>query len=185
MSLRDPAQHDELLNYRLKRIVSLGGAPAIRLCEGRYGVSRFEWRLVAALVEEGPMAPTALVRRTGVDAARASLGVRALVAKHLATRRIQDGDRRRAVVSVTPQGYALYAELFPQLAAINRRLVEALDDEEVAVLDRCLAKLAARALAIEAAGGGNEARANRRLGGSRRTVAFPRPHSQSGLVGGG
>jgi DNA-binding MarR family transcriptional regulator len=168
MSLREPTEHDQLLNYRLKRILALGGAPAIRLCEGRYGVTRFEWRLIAALVEDGSMSPSALVRRIGVDAARASLGVRSLVAKGLLTRRVLADDRRSAVISATPRASALYAKLFPQLAAINRRLVEALDDDEVRVLDRCLTKLAARALEIHAEGGGIDERANRRLGGARR-----------------
>ena len=42
--LQDPQRHDDLLNYRLKRLVGLGGAPAVRLCEGRFGISRTEWR---------------------------------------------------------------------------------------------------------------------------------------------
>jgi DNA-binding MarR family transcriptional regulator len=168
MSLRGPTEHDQLLNYRLKRIVALGGAPAIRLCEGRYGITRFEWRLIAALVEDGPMSPSALVQRIGVDAARASLGVRSLVAKRLLTRRALAADRRRALVSATARASALYTELFPQLAAINGRLVDVLDDDEVRVLDRCLSKLTARALEIHADGGGVDERAHRRLGGARR-----------------
>jgi hypothetical protein len=31
--------------------------PAIRLCEGGYGIARTEWRLIAALVESGPLSP--------------------------------------------------------------------------------------------------------------------------------
>ena len=58
--LKQPQEHDDLLNYQLKRLLNLGGAPAIRLCEGRYGVARMEWRLVAALQEDGPMPLLAL-----------------------------------------------------------------------------------------------------------------------------
>lgn len=47
--LQHPRKHDDLLNYRLKRLFSLGGAPAVRLCEGRYGIARNEWRMIAAL----------------------------------------------------------------------------------------------------------------------------------------
>ena len=77
--LKQPQEHDDLLNYQLKRLLNLGGAPAIRLCEGRYGVARMEWRLVAALQEDGPMPLLALVRRTGIDQARVSRVVTNLV----------------------------------------------------------------------------------------------------------
>ncbi|MCA3180701.1 MAG: hypothetical protein O9345_07655 [Burkholderiaceae bacterium] len=38
--LKRPVGHDDLLNFRLERLLTLGAAPAIRLCEGRYGVAR-------------------------------------------------------------------------------------------------------------------------------------------------
>lgn len=166
--LADPRQHDDLLNYRLKRLVTLGGAPAVRLCEGRFGVARMEWRLVAALVEEGPRSPTELAQRTGIEAGRVSLIVSRLARKGLIERVAGDRDRRRAVLRATAAGRKLYAELFPELAAINRRLVSVLDAEEVAVLDRCLAKLTAHAQQIYQAGGGVDAKAERRLGGAGR-----------------
>ncbi len=169
--LADPRKHDDLLNYQLKRVVSLGGAPAIRLCEGRYGVTRTEWRMVAALVEEGPRAPTDLVQRTGIEPGRVSLLISRLAGKGLLERVAGSGDRRRALVRATAASERLYAELFPQLAAINRRLMSVLDATEAAVLERCLAKLTGNAQRIYDEGGGVDARADRRLGGARRVWA--------------
>lgn len=170
-SLDDPRRHDDLLNFRFKRVLTLGGAPAVRLCEGRYGISRLEWRLLAALVEGGACSPGELVRDTGVEQARASRSLAALVDKKLARRDADPVDRRRATLQATEAGAALYGELFPQLAAINRRLAAALDANELEVLDRCLAKLTARAREVLAEGGGVTAKADRRLGGSRRVWA--------------
>ncbi len=166
--LHEPQCHDDLLNYRLKRLLTLGGAPAIRLCEGRYGIARLEWRLVAALVESAAMSPSALARRAHVDPARVSNALRRLVAKGLVQRTSLPGDARRAVVAATAEGEALYRSLWPQLAAINRRLMGALDASEALVLDRCLAKLTALAEQIYDEGGGVDERTDRRLGGSRR-----------------
>lgn len=166
--LSDPQQHDDLLNYRLKRLLLIGGAPAVRLCEGRYGITRLQWRITAALVEAGPMSPTLLAQRTGVEYAGLSRAVKELKAKGLLARSEIAGDRRRATVSATDAGNQLYQNLFPQLAAINRRIVEALDADEAQALDRILAKLIARAQQIYDDGGGVDARADRRLGGSRR-----------------
>ncbi|HVF62729.1 MAG TPA: MarR family transcriptional regulator [Casimicrobiaceae bacterium] len=170
-TLRDPACHDDLLNYRLKQIVNVGGAAAIRLCEGRYGISRFQWRTLAALAESGPMSPAALVRRTGVDGARISLAIRALADKGLVHRESVSGDRRRALVFATVRGSRLYEELFPQLASLNRALVAALDAAEERALDRCLHKLLDRARKLAESGAGVPQRAQRRLGTARRLSA--------------
>lgn len=166
--LRDPRQHDDLLNYQLKRLVTIGGAPAIRLCEGRYGVTRSEWRLIAALVEDGPMSPSMLSQRTHIEQARVSKIITDVIAKGLLQRLEHPDDRRRASVTVTPAGKRLYAELFPQLAEINRRIMAALDESEALVLEQCLQKLTDRAQKIYDEGGGVDVRANRRRGGSRR-----------------
>ncbi|HEX2543169.1 MAG TPA: MarR family transcriptional regulator [Caldimonas sp.] len=166
--LHDPQCHDDLLNYRLKRLVSLGGAPAIRLCEGRFGISRSEWHLVAALVEAGPMSPSELARVAHFEAGRVSAALRRLTAKKLVERHVLADDRRRVVVGASAEGRRLHALLWPELAAINRRLMAALDADEAETLDRCLDKLTATAQRIYDEGGGVDVRADRRLGGSRR-----------------
>lgn len=166
--LSDPRQHDDLLNHQLMRLVRLGGAPAIRLCEGAFGVSRSQWRIVAMLTEDGPMSPTQLAERTLLEEGRVSKLLTEVMGKGL-VERVEDGaDRRRATVRATAAGKKLYAGLFPQLAAINRRLMSVLDKQEADVLERCLRKLTDHALSIHAEGGGVEVRANRRKGGSRK-----------------
>ena len=168
--LADPTEHDELLNYRLKRLVKLGGAPAIRLCEGRYGVTRHQWRMLAALVESGPLSPSMLAEVVQQERAIVSRHVTELVSKELVQRIERIGDRRRAELVATPAGHRLYQELFPLLAQINRRLMMALDAHEAAILDRVLDKLTARARQIYAEADGDHARADRRHGGSRRSL---------------
>src|SRR5690606_11652449 len=70
--LRNPRRPDELLNYRLLRLFSLAGAPVIRLCEGRYGISRREFRLLTLVVESGPISPSGLSELAHLDRARTS-----------------------------------------------------------------------------------------------------------------
>lgn len=167
-ALGDPQQHDDLLNFRLKRLLTLSGAPAVRLCEGGFGVARQEWRLLAALVEHGGMSPSSLAEHTGMESARVSQTVTRLVQKGLVERVELPSDRRRASLRATQAALELYAALFPQLAGINRRLMAALDDEETAMLERCLDKLTQRAREIHDEGGGVQARADRHRGGSQR-----------------
>ena len=59
-SLRHPARLDELLNYRLQRLHAASGAPVVRLLEGRFGITRREWRLLGTLADRGPTSPSQL-----------------------------------------------------------------------------------------------------------------------------
>ncbi len=166
--LRHPKSHDDLLNFQLKRLFTLGGAPAVRLCEGVYGIPRSEWRIIAALVEGGPICPSALHARVGGDAGRASRLVASLIEKGLAVRRADRADKRRATICATPAAEAIYCKLFPQLCRINERLMSVLDEREADLLEQFLQRLTQHARNIQLEGDGVEARADRRRGGSRR-----------------
>src|SRR3954465_15724811 len=74
-TLKDPQRIEELLNFRLKLLFRLGGAPAARVCEGEFGIARQHWRILAALVENGPLAVGVLARLTFIDVARISRGL--------------------------------------------------------------------------------------------------------------
>ena len=168
-SLKDPASHDDLLNYQLKRLLALGGAPAIRLCEGGYGIARFEWRLTAALVENGPMSVGELAARTHTEPARVSRSVKVLVDKGFVQR--TPARRGQAVLlSMTEQGGALYRDLLPRLAAINRNLMAVLSEQEARLLQDFLARLTAQAKAIHAGGGGVALKTGRYLGALQRSA---------------
>jgi hypothetical protein len=60
----------------------------------------------------------------------------------------------------------------PRLAALNRRLMEVLDEEEAALLDDFLRRLQARAEAIRDEGGGVDVKTGRHLGTARRRPAL-------------
>ena len=165
--LRRPRDLDDLLNYRLMRLVALSGAPVVRLLEGRYGIARREWRLLAVLAAHGALAPSGLAARADLDRARTSRAIGTLAGKQLLERSTQPGDRRRAVVRLTDAGRKLYDELFPQIAEINRRVLERLDDALLEGLDAAMAQLTRDAAVVnrEVA---LDVRADRRLGGTRR-----------------
>jgi DNA-binding MarR family transcriptional regulator len=166
-TLSRPRDLDDLLNYRLMRLFALSGAPVVRLCEGRYGISRREWRVLALLAAHGAQSPSGLAERGDLDRARTSRAIGSLVRKRLVERVPQPGDARRAVVTLTAAGRALYDELFPQVAEINRRVIAALEPPLVAALDEALTLLTARAAALNRTLV-SDVQADRLRGGSRR-----------------
>ena len=167
MSLTQPRGSRDFLNYRLSRLLSASAAMVVRLCEGRYGITRREWRVIALLAEKGAMSPSALAEITHLERGRVSALITQLVAKNLVQRSVVAGDARRAEVSLSENGRALYDELLPQSAAFNREVLDALTAPEQEAFDEMLRKLTEAAERLAAARPVPE-KADRRHGGARR-----------------
>jgi DNA-binding MarR family transcriptional regulator len=156
MPMRGPAPfispHREpleaLLLYRLSRLVVVAGRMVTRLCEGRFGITRREWRMLVTLASLGELNSSKLAEHAQLDRARTSKAVGSLVAKELISREARAGDRRQVTLALTARGRALYDELFPLVSAINTELGAALDVEEGARFDAALLKLQTRADAM-------------------------------------
>jgi len=136
---------DDLLLYRLSRLLAVAGSMVIRLCEGRFGITRREWRLIAVLASRGELGSSQLAEHAQLDRARTSKAVGSLVAKRLVTRTALAGDRRQVRLGLTPTGQALYDELFPLVARINAELMGTLDAGDAARFDDALLRLQAHA----------------------------------------
>ena len=167
MSLDDPRGAKDLLNYRLSRLLASSGAMVVRLCEGRYGITRREWRVIAVLAEDGATSPSELAQRAHLERARASALITTLADKQLVHRVPVPGDARRAVVTLTDAGKALYDELLPQSIHFQREVLAVLSAPEREQLEVALKKLTEAAERIVASKPVLE-KADRRHGGSRR-----------------
>lgn len=143
--LSRPAALDDLLLYRMSRLLGVAGGMVIRLCEGRFGITRREWRVLALLAQEEGLLSSQLAERIQLDRARTSRAITSLVAKKLVKRETGPGDRRQARLALTPQGRALYEALFPLVREINRELLAALPAGDVQRMDAALDALQARA----------------------------------------
>ncbi|PJI95918.1 DNA-binding MarR family transcriptional regulator [Acidovorax sp. 69] len=146
--LTDPMAANDLLMYRLNRLLAVAGSLVVRLCEGGYGITRREWGLLMVLTQQPGMPPAELAQRLGLDRARTSRAITSLLAKKLVTRDAMPGDRRQAVLSLTPAGQAVHDGLFPQVKALNQDLLAGLDAQSVQMLDLALADMQQRAEAL-------------------------------------
>jgi hypothetical protein len=125
---RQPLRLHDLTLYRLARLSAVAGSMVVKLCEGRFGITRREWRLIAALADAGPQASLAL-----------------LIDKRLVRRDASAPGGRGAQLRLTDAGLALHAALWPEVAQINTALLEALGDQEVAQFEAAIVRLTARA----------------------------------------
>lgn len=131
----------DLFLFRLNRLASTAGRPLIRLCEGQFGITRREWRLIVILAQDGPQLSTGLAHRASIEPARASRAITMLVEKGLAARAHRPNDRRFVEVVLTEQGKKVYESLFPNVEALNREILSGLSDAEREQLAQMFRKL--------------------------------------------
>lgn len=168
MSIAAPSAVDELLNYRLNTLLAHSGALTTRWCEGRFGITRREWRLIALLAVDGATSPGRLSERANLEPDRISRLFASLRDKGL-VRRVPDAqDRRRARLELTARGRDLYRQLFPVSVDIHQSVLAALSVREMQLLDDLLTRLTERARTLNAQDD-RAPKADRRHGGSRRT----------------
>jgi DNA-binding MarR family transcriptional regulator len=111
----------------------------------RFELSRDEWRVVAALYENGAMKTTDVIAHTTLDKMQVSRAVTRLERDGLIHRSEDPGDRRNRVIELLPPGTALVRKVVPLVEARVAFLLDALDPTERASLDAVIAKVGERA----------------------------------------
>lgn len=124
----------DLFLFRLNRLAANAGRPLIRLCEGKYGITRREWRLIVILAQDGPQLSTALADRASIEPARTSRAITELEEKGLAGRTRRANDRRFVEIALTDEGRRVYESLYPMVEAINEKLLAGLSESERVLL---------------------------------------------------
>lgn len=141
-----------MLLFRINRFFGVAGALATRLIETQFGLTRREWGVMATLAEVEGLLSSELADAAKLDRARTSRALGGLEEKGLVLRTPQPGDRRRVLVSLTPQGRAMYECILPVMARFNMEIASSLSAQEQVHLDAMLVKLRAKALEMEQQG---------------------------------
>lgn len=100
-----------------------------------------QYRLLAALAEEGPLSQRGLAKTLGVKPASVSETVTRLEAKGLAERVPSAHDGRAVEVRLTPKGTMSLTASQAHARGFNERVLSPLDEDEQRELARLLTKL--------------------------------------------
>lgn len=164
----DPPPHlADMLMYRLYQAWSQSNPVFVRLCEGRFGITRREWRILACAIEGGIMSSAELAAAAKLDLARTSRTLGALCQKGWLRRLHDSADRRVVRVEATAEGLARYQALLPEVLRLNELLVQDLNEAEVALLRDFLGRIEQRGRRM-AEDNIVADKASRREGGTRR-----------------
>lgn len=149
-----PSETDEALElahflpYRLSVVSNLVSRAFARRYADAFGLSIPEWRVMAVLGRYAPASSQDICQRTAMDKAKVSRAVTRLVTGGLVSRRDNPQDQRQNVLTLSPQGLAVYRQIVPLALATERELLDGLSAEEVALLHALLTHLDTRAAAL-------------------------------------
>lgn len=142
----------QFLPYRLAVLAEAVSRSMAAVYRQRFELSRDEWRLLAALSGSSSIQAAEAAQITTLEKMQASRALRSLEARQLVSRETDPADRRHVIVRLLPAGRSLLRQLAPMVLAREAYLLEVLDEQERAVLDRALDKLLQRARALQQQG---------------------------------
>ncbi|TDC93943.1 MarR family winged helix-turn-helix transcriptional regulator [Actinomadura sp. 7K507] len=114
-------------------LISLASAHSHRLVSDGFaaaGARGYHYRLLAALDEYGPSSQATLGRHTGIDRSDVVAALNELAAKGLIERTPDPSDRRRNIITLTPDGSRHLEELDAVLGGIQNDLLAPLSPSE-------------------------------------------------------
>jgi DNA-binding MarR family transcriptional regulator len=135
----------QFLPYRLAVLAEAVSQAVASVYRERFGLTRDEWRVLAALADCGTVKTTRVIEHTTLEKMQVSRAVARLEAAGLITRLPDPDDGRGWLLQMQPAGRALYRRIVPLVQAREAFLLEGLDEQERALLDRALATMLARA----------------------------------------
>ncbi len=141
---------DAFLPYRLSIASNLVSRLFARAYAEEFGLTIAEWRVMAVVGADGTASAAAVRARTGMDKAKVSRAVTALLARRLLRRMAHDGDRRVEPLALTDRGRAVFDAIVPRARALEAELAAGLPPAQRAALKAALQHIAARAASLGA-----------------------------------
>lgn len=132
-----PVRVRSLVTWRLSRL----NRRAHRILTGRLtaaGFSGYQYRLLAALAETGPMSQVELGQRAGLDRSDVTHEIETLSKRSLVERSPDPTDRRRNVVALTEAGAASLEPLDEIVENVQNDLLAGLSENDRREFDRLL-----------------------------------------------
>jgi DNA-binding MarR family transcriptional regulator len=132
---------EQFLTYRLHVLNKLAERGIGERYQDKLGVTLPEARVIAAVGSFGPFSIMELARHANLDKSQASRAAEALIKQGLMKRDPSAEDGRVVLVSLTPEGRALYRKVMPIARKWNGDLFDCLDEQEKLAFGQALDKV--------------------------------------------
>jgi len=123
-----------MMSSRLMVLANLLKRGAILRYKRLAGLSSVEFGLVASMGRRPPMSVVTLAEAVGMDKGQISRALAGLVSRKLVSKAVNPRDNREVLVGLTRSGLIAHDAIVAGALERNRRLLEELDRDEVAML---------------------------------------------------
>lgn len=130
------------LPYRLSVLSNTISRAIADLYQREFGLSIWQWRVMAVLGEAPGLTAREVAERTAMDKVAVSRAVAGLEQAGHVMRESDERDGRAARLSLSPTGEEIYRRIAPLALEEERKLLEPLDEREREALERLMDKLA-------------------------------------------
>jgi len=134
-----PLEH--WIGYRFGLVAARMGNYVAQMYTSQYELTIPAWRSLAVIARYQPLTATQLATLTSSDASKVARAIELLVRRGLIHRDVDKEDRRRASLRLTAEGRKIYKNIEKFSVCIERELISALDEQELATIHRSLDKL--------------------------------------------
>ena len=131
----------DLVSFQLRQLSNIYTKGSSSAYERQFNLTMNEWRCVALLHGKDGLAMNRLAEQAQFDRGLTSRTVRELEARGLLARQADENDGRGVVITLTPAGEHLVAEVYPVADARNTQLLSCLTKAERDLLPQILEKL--------------------------------------------
>ncbi len=139
---------DDYLPYRLSVASNRVSRLIARLYQDRFGLSIWQWRVLAILGAGNEVTAGEVAARAAMDKMAVSRAVSALMARGLISRTTSDKDGRARILSLTQTGASIYTEIAPLARAQEQHLLAGFSPDDITTATRFMRAIEARALAL-------------------------------------
>jgi len=136
---------EKFFPYRLALLAEQVSLATAQVYRERFALSRDDWRVLAALADQGEMRAVDVKDRTTLDKMQVSRTLARLESVGLVARAPDPQDGRAWRVRLLPAGAALYRKIVPMVQAREEYLLSDLSPQELQVLAGAIDKVEARA----------------------------------------
>ena len=139
-----PLELEHFLPYRLSILSNAISQSIADDYQRRYDLSMTEWRVMAVLARFEGLSAREVADRTAMDKVAVSRALARLVEAGRVSRHMADNDKRRSVLDLTEEGWAIHDVVAPMARAREQAVLDKLDEEERVWLVRILDRLQER-----------------------------------------
>lgn len=136
---------ERYLPYRLSILSNRVSLIIAQAYKDKFGLSITEWRIMAVLGEYPGASADEISNKTQIEKSMISRAVQKLLGRNLVIRHVDQQDRRRQNLDLTPTGKDVYQQIVPISYDYEDNLLECLSDREIKQLDTIINKLDAHA----------------------------------------